>query len=147
MGGDRLLGIHAITAYGKQDDGLAAIQVDVEESEMPAKMYARGNIQNLHGLQELKLFDAGSQQSLTIYGTFPNGDDLDLINSTYLKLVSLNPKVVSVGEEGMLIAIGPGATYVTATYTLGAETLQITVLVSVAISDSGLIFGATHERT
>jgi hypothetical protein len=142
-GGSRLIGIHPVTAFGKvpgkEEYGLGAIQVDVEESELPTKLSVSGNMMSQYGPPGLRFFDAGSQQWLALIGTFPNGDILDVTNSTNLKLVSGNPKVVSVGEEGMLTSLGPGTTSITATYTLGAQTIQISVPASVTVSNSGLI--------
>jgi hypothetical protein len=113
--------------------------VDVEESEMPAKLSATGNMMSQYGPPGLRFFGAGSQQWLAIIGTFPNGDVLDVVNSTHLKLASENPKVVSVGEEGMLTSLGPGTASITATYTVGAQTMQISIPASVTISNSGLV--------
>src|SRR5258708_3119561 len=100
-GGSRLVGIHPVTAFGKvpgkEEYGLGGIQVDVEESELPTKLSVSGNMMSQYGPPGLRFFDAGSQQWLALIGTFPNGDILDVTNSTNLKLVSGNPKVVSVG--------------------------------------------------
>jgi hypothetical protein len=141
--GSPLIGKHSITAFGRvkgqEGYGLAAIDVDVEESDVPTKLSASGNMMSQHGPPGLRFFGAGAQQSLAISGKFPNGDEFDVTNSTYLKLVSANPKVVSVSEEGMLTSIGSGNTSITALYQLGAQTLQVSVPVSVAVSNSGLI--------
>jgi hypothetical protein len=142
-GGNRLIGVHPVTAFGKvpgkDEYVLGAIEVDVEESEMPAKLSATGNMMSQYGPPGLRFFGAGAQQWLAIIGTFPNGDVLNVINSTYLKLASENPKVVSVGEEGMLTSLGPGTASITATYSVGARTMQISVPASVTISNSGLV--------
>ncbi len=142
-GGNRLIGVHLVNAFGKvpgkNEPGLGAIEVDVEESEMPAKLSATGNMMSQYGPPGLRIFGAGSQQWLAIIGTFPNGDVLDVVNSTHLKLASENPKVVSVGEEGMLTSLGPGTASITATYTVGAQTMQISIPASVTISNSGLV--------
>lgn len=141
-GGNRLIGIHPVTAFGKvpgkQEYDLGAIEVDVEESEMPTKLSVSSN-GSQYGPPGLRFFDAGQEERLAIDATFPNGDVLDVINSTYLKLVSENPKVVGVGEEGMLTSLGPGTTRITAIYTLGAQTMQISVPAAVTISNSGLV--------
>lgn len=141
-GGNRLIGLSSITAFGKvtgkQEYELGAIQVDVEESEMPTKLAVGGNMVSQYGQPGLRFFAPGSQQHLAIIGTFPNGDVLDVINSSYLKLVSENPKIVGVGEEGWLTSLGPGTTSISATYTLGVQTVQISISASVAVSTSGL---------
>jgi hypothetical protein len=87
----------------------------------------------------LSFYGAGDQDSVAINAEFLNGDEFDVINSKYLKLTSGNPNVVNVGEEGWLTAIGPGSTTVTATYTLGGRTLQVSFPVSVSVPSVGLI--------
>ena len=141
-GGNRLIGIHPVTAFGKvpgkQEYGLGAIEVDVEESEMPAKLSVSSS-RSQYGPPGLRFFGAGEEEFLAIDATFPNGDVLDAINSTYLNLVSADPQVVRVGEEGRLTSFGPGATSITATYSFDGQTMQITIPASVTISNAGIV--------
>jgi hypothetical protein len=142
-GGSPLIGIQPITAFGKvlgkQEFGLGGIEVDVEESEMPTKLSAYSGGRSQYGPPGLKFFGAGQQESLVIAATFSNGDVLNVINSTYVRLISENPKVVSVGEEGILTSLGPGNTTITVSYALEAQTMQISIPVSVTISNSVIV--------
>ena len=139
--GSPLIGTHPLTAFGdlggKYD--LASIDVDVEEREMPTKLSVRGNMVRQYEPSRVSFYRAGEQDHIGIYAKFPNGDEFDVINSTYLKLVSGNANVVNVGEAGWLTAIGPGDTTVTATYTFGGRTLQLSFPVSVSVPQFGLI--------
>jgi hypothetical protein len=141
-GGSRLIGIQPVTVFGKipgkQEYGLGAIEVDVEESEMPTKLSVSSNM-GQYGAPGLKFFDAGQEEFIAIDATFPNGDVLDVINSAYLSLVSANPEVVRVGEEGRLTSFGPGATSITARYSFNGQTMQIAIPASVTISTSGIV--------
>jgi hypothetical protein len=139
--GSPLIGMHPITASGKLEGqyDLASIDVDVEEREMPTKLSIGGNMAGQYGPPEASFFEAGQQDSIRIFAKFPNGDEFDIINSTYLKLVSENPNVVNVGEAGRLTSIGPGKTTVTATYSFGGQTSQLSLPVSVSVPSVGLI--------
>ena len=140
-GGSALIGDHDVTAFGKvlgeADYVLASIALDVEEDEMPTKLSATSNFPL--GPQGAGFGAAGEQRVFEIYAEFPNGDEFDVTNSTYLKLVSGNPSVISVGEEGRVTSIGPGNTSVSAIYTFGGKTLQISIPVSVTVPTYGLI--------
>ena len=100
--GSPLIGTHPLTAFGdlggKYD--LASIDVDVEEREMPTKLSVRGNMVRQYEPSRVSFYRAGEQDHIGIYANFPNGDEFDVINSTYLKLVSGNPNIVNVGEAG-----------------------------------------------
>jgi hypothetical protein len=143
-GGSLLIGLHQITAFGKlagQDEyGLAAIDVDIEEREMPMSLSMRSNTRPQYRPSgSLSFYGTGEQDSVAIKAKFPNGDEFDVINSKYLKLTSGNPNVVNVGGEGWLTSIGGGNTTVTATYTLGERALKVSFPVSVSMPSKGLI--------
>ena len=101
---------------GQEGWGLGAVEVDVPPS--------------------LSFYDAGSQQTLGISAEFPNGDEFEVVNSTFLKLVSENPKVVKIGPEGWVTAFGPGSTSITATYTIGEKVTRTSIPVSVTVPGS-----------
>jgi hypothetical protein len=156
VGGASLIGIHPVTAFGKipgkEEYGLGAIEVDVEESDMPTKLEEFSN-GSTNGASGFRFFDVGQEDWLAIYGTFPNGDNLDLNGSTHLKVVSENAKVATV-SDGRVMAIGPGKTTLRATYSLGDESIQITVPVSVTVETTSLVlsprsldFGDLHVGT
>ena len=141
-GGNRLIGIHPITAFGKirgkEEYYLGVVEVDVEESEMPAKLEVSRNM-GQYAPPVLTFFDVGEEDRLAIHATFPNGDVRDVTNSTYVNIVSANPKLVRVGEEGSLTSLGPGSTSITVDYSLGAQTTQISIPASVTISNSVIV--------
>jgi hypothetical protein len=139
--GSPLIGKHSITAFGKlnaqNEYDLASIDLDVEEDEMPTKLSVAAN--GPIGLGGASFYAAGQQQSIAIYAKFPDGDEFDVTDSTHLKLVSENPNVVNVGEEGWLTSIGPGETSISATYSFGGQTLQVFLPVSVTVPAGGLV--------
>jgi hypothetical protein len=141
-GGGPLIGTHPVTAFGKvpgkKEWGLGAIEVDVEENEMPVSLSVTSSGAP-YGPSGLRFFNAGEEKPLRIYATFPSGEIRDVTNSNYLNLASADPKVVRVREEGGLTSFGPGATSVTVTYSLGAQTVQITIPAAVIISNSAIV--------
>jgi hypothetical protein len=143
-GGSRLIGLHQITAFGKlagqNEFGLAAIDVDVEEREMPTRLSMSSDTRpHSRPNASLSFYEAGQEERVAINAKFPNGDEFDVTNSKYLKFTLGNPNVVNVAGEGRLTSIGPGNTTVTATYTLGERDLKVSFPVSVSVSSMGLI--------
>ena len=106
---------------------------------MPKKWSIYSNMSSQYGPPGLTFYDAGSQETLDISGEFPNGDEFNVVNSTFLKLTSENPKVVKIGPEGWVTAFGPGHTSITATYTLGEQTMRTAIPVSVTVPRSNLV--------
>ena len=106
---------------------------------MPTKLSMRSNMRNQYGPPGASFYEAGQQDHIAIYANFPNGDEFDVINSSYLKLVSGNPNVANLAKEGWLTSTGPGKTTVTATYTFLGQTLQLSFPVSVSVPRVGLI--------
>jgi hypothetical protein len=90
------------------------------------------------GPTTLRFYGTGGQEFIAIEGSFPNGRQFDVSDSSYLKLVSDNPHVVSLSEGGTVTAIGPGNASVTATYELNGQTLRISVPASVTAQGSHL---------
>lgn len=137
--GSPLIGKHSITAFGKlngqNDYNLASMDLDVEEQQVPTKLSVVGNLSA--GPGGASFYAAGQQEFIAIYAQFPNSDEFDVIDSSYLKLVSENPNVVSLGERGMLTSVGPGQTSVTGTYTFHGQTLQVSLPVSVRVPTTG----------
>jgi hypothetical protein len=135
--GSPLIGKHSITAFGKLNgqDGydLASIDLDVEEQQVPTKLSVISNGGRAGGSFQA----AGEQQFVAIYAKFPNGDQFDVIDSSYLKLVSENPNVVSLGDRGTITSVGPGQTSITGTYTFRGQTLQVSIPYSVRVATSG----------
>jgi hypothetical protein len=136
--GSPLIGKHSITAFGKlngrNEYDLASIDLDVEEPQVPTKLSV---VSNLSGPGGVNFYAAGQQEYIAIYAQFPNGDQVDVIDSSYLKLVSENPNVVSIGERGTLTSIGPGTTSVIGTYTFQGQTLQVSLPVLVRVPTTG----------
>jgi hypothetical protein len=137
--GSPLIGKHSITAFGKlngrNEYDLASIDLDVEEQHVPTKLSVVGNLSRGQGGASFQA--AGEQEFIAIYAQFPNGDEFNVIDSSYLKLVSENPNVVSPGERGMLTSVGPGQTSVTGRYTFQGQTLQVSLPVSVHVPTTG----------
>lgn len=145
--GSPLIGKHDITAFGKIKGqnayNLASISLDVEEDELPTKLSVAGNgpagPYPPYRQQGAGFSTAGQQESISIYAQFPSGDQFDVVDSTYLKLVSGDRRVVDLGEEGWITSIGAGDTSITGTYTFGGQTLQVSLPVSVSVPTGGLV--------
>jgi hypothetical protein len=137
--GSPLIGKHSITAFGKlkgrNEYDLASIDLDVEEQQVPTKLSVVGNLSA--GPGGASFYAAGQQEFIAIYAQFPNGDNFNVIDSSYLKLVSENPNVVALGERGTLTSIGPGQTSISGTYTFHGQTLQVSLPVSVRVPTTG----------
>jgi hypothetical protein len=136
--GSPLIGKHSITAFGKlngrNEYHLASIDLDVEEPQVPTKLSVDSNLSGPGGVN---FYATGQQEFIAIYAQFPNGDNFDVIDSSYLKLVSENPNVVSIGERGTLTSVGPGQTSISGTYTFHGQTLQVFIPVSVRVPTTG----------
>jgi hypothetical protein len=136
-GGGTLIGAHSITAYGgsKEPDALAAVNIDVEEPDMPVKLLPEGTSMSLHGPdpKELRFFSAGVDERLSIYGRFPNGKEVDVTRSAHLQFLSRNTEVIRASSDGTITSVGPGSAYVIVTYTLDAQEIEVRIPVSVEI--------------
>jgi hypothetical protein len=142
-GGGPLIGVHSITAFGgsKEPHGLAAVNVDVEEPDMPVKLSAEGGSIGRHDPdpKELRFFWAGMDERLSIYGSFPGGKEVDVTESTHLQFLSRNSAVIRASSDGTITSVGPGSAYVMVTYALDAQKIQLLVPVSVEVPTTGII--------
>jgi hypothetical protein len=114
-----------------RDPDLAGTTVEIEEAELPSSLTVTGG--TLDRYQALKFYEAGQSERIEINAKFPNGHDLDITNSTYLKSESGNPFVILVADDGTVSSVGPGNSAVIVTYTVGGQQKRIFILVYVEI--------------
>jgi hypothetical protein len=139
-GGSHLIGFHTLGVAGaivgrKNGADLAAIDVDVEEPDLPLDIRAVGNYGPWNGppYQAVQFSSIGMDETPEIYGKFPGGREVDVTQSTHLSLVSGDPSVAHVLPDGRISSVGPGNTTVVYTYSLGAERKQVFVPVHVEV--------------
>ncbi len=98
-------GTYRLTAIGRATGGeveSAAINVDVEKLEEPVKIWAEpARIQFTH---------IGERIPIRVLGEFADRSNEELTRSTKTAYTSANPRVATVGEDGMIIAAGVGKT-------------------------------------
>lgn len=133
---------YMLTAVGTTTSGQKTesetILIDVERPDFPVSLSS-----NLQGLT----FQApGDKTPFVILATFSDGSVLDVSESSYVTYASANTSVVSVDANAMVTAVAAGSGSVTATYTRGPISLQISVPVKVppplTISPLAVNFGA-----
>lgn len=80
----------------------AAIKIDVEKLEEPVKIWAEpARVQFTH---------IGERIPIRVLGEFADRSNEELTRSTKTVYTSANPRVATVGEDGMIIAAGVGKT-------------------------------------
>jgi hypothetical protein len=135
--GQRLIGLQELTLFGtvvgRQDYAFAGVTVDVEEAELPISLTVARSIPN-----HLSVGDLGEEE-IAIYAKFPNHPEheINITGSTYLTLVSENPAVARVSDDGTITWTAPGQTRIVATYTVGTERKILYVPVTVEGSKKG----------
>lgn len=139
-GGRNLIGFHTLGVLGAiagRENGadLAAIDVDVEEPELPLEIRAVGNYGAWNGppYQAVQFFSIGTDETPEIYGKFPGGREVNLTQSTHLSLVSRDPSIAHVSPDGRISSVGPGNTTVVYIYSLSSERKQLFVPVHVEV--------------
>jgi len=126
-------GQYRLTAEGTTTTGQtaesASIIIDVERPDLPVS---------------LSTFPSGiflQQPSQTIplivMGTFADGSILDVTGSSYVSYTSGNTAVATVDQHGMVTAVAPGSGYIKATYSLGGNSVQVSVPVSFPATGGG----------
>src|SRR5258708_12012361 len=99
------------------------------------------------------LFESqGEQIPVHINARFSDGSSPDVTRSSNLSFSSSNNGVAIVDSMGLVTAIGAGTASVTASYTLGAQSIQVAVPVTVpsptlTLSTNGLVFGSQSVGT
>lgn len=137
-----------LTAFAATSDGQSAqsatILIDVERPDLPTSLSA---------LMPAIYFESqGEQSPVVVLGTFTDGSVLDVARSSNLSYVSSNTSIATVDSSGIVKAISTGATTVTATYTLGGKSVQMTISVRVpspvlAAAPSSLTFVGQNTGT
>ncbi|HUJ33231.1 MAG TPA: Ig-like domain-containing protein [Candidatus Acidoferrum sp.] len=120
------LGPHALTASGATSNQVVfsfPVVVDVERTDLP---------QALSPSMSTLIFSAqGDQFPLDVDATFSDGSYLDARASSYISYASSNTSVATVDAKGIVTSVAQGSATVTATYTLGGQSVQVSVPVSV----------------
>ncbi len=87
----------------------------------------------------------GGKLPFAVMGQFADGSVLDVTQSSYVTYASSNSSIASVDGFGTVKAEGPGRATISATYTLGANSRTLPILVDVSsaliISPPKLTFG------
>ncbi len=119
---------YTLTAMATTEAGesaAASIQIDVEVTDMPGRVYAR--------LPEL-VFDAdGDTSALTLQAGFFDGSVFDVTQSTRVAYASSDPAVATVDGAGVVSAVGPGYAEVRATY--GPAEANLAAVIPVQVPD------------
>lgn len=116
-------GVHTIIAEGTTSSGQnvqsAGIAVDVERADLPASLAA--------DTSALIFETQGQESSLVIYGSYADGTTQRVNESSLVTYASTNTNVAVVDSLGDVTAVGTGAATISVTYTLGSQTLQISI--------------------
>lgn len=131
-------GQYRLTAEGTtvagQDAHSASITIDVERPDLPNSLSSL--------LSGIILQTPAQTTPFIVLATFSDGSVLDVSGSPYLTYSSANTSVATVDTNGMVTAVAPGNGFITATYTLGGNNVQISVPVS--FPHSGVGTGTTN---
>lgn len=119
-------GSYAITAVGLNPAGVevasAPLNVTVERADLPAALIVDPSL--------LTFGFVGETQPFTLIGTFANGLQVDISNSTLLSFAFSNPNVATI-QNGIITAVGSGQTTITIQYGAAAATIAVTVPASI----------------
>jgi hypothetical protein len=131
---------YLLTAWGvtAQGDlvGSLAVAIDVERLDSPTQIMPEP--------RTIAFESQGEQLPIRIWGTFADGSYLDLTDSSSMAYASSNTGVAAVDATGIATAIGAGSASVTATYGLGAQSVNIAISVPppiLTLSPTTLAFG------
>ncbi len=120
-------GIYHITALGSTGLGSpvesASVAVDVERPDTPSLLTSQ--------VPKITFDSQGEQLPLEIDATFGDGTVLEVTSSTNMTYSVQGSRVASVDSMGIITAISPGATAITANYTQNSKSLQLTIPVVV----------------
>lgn len=118
----------ALSAVGTPKSGteflLDAVGILVERPDLPRKLAANHSV--------VYFSHAGAQDRNSLEGTFPDGSRVLLTNSKYLTYSSDHLDVATIGDQGVVTAVGPGSASITITYgnaTIGAVAIRVPVFV------------------
>jgi hypothetical protein len=121
---------YAISAMGltvsDQNVESDAIWIDIERPDMPASIAAATN--------SLEFIATGQELPINLLGTFANGSELYITESSHVTYASSDTKIVTVASDGIVTAGAPGYAVVTATYTNNGRAIRGFIGITVASS-------------
>src|SRR5260370_21749764 len=120
-------GKYMLTAWGtttaNQVQASAPITVDVERMDLPTNLTASKT--------EVTFRSQRKKAPLGISGKFADGSVVDLTMSSNLAYTSSNTSVATVDNNGVVTAVAAGNASITATYGQGAQSVHVSVPVTV----------------
>jgi hypothetical protein len=120
---DIALGKYLLTAEGTtvggQDAKSTSVTVDVERADLPIGISP--------SMSTIAFATPTQTTPLPIFATFSDGTVLDASRSSYLTYTSSNIQVVTVDGNGIVTAVCAGTSSISATYTLGANSVQTSI--------------------
>ena len=123
---DMLPGKYAIAAMGRtvsNEEVMVATEVVVERIELPTKLSVR--------MSMIRFMNLGDEDPLRILADLPGGEVVDVTRSSLVTYTSSNPRVASVDEHGVVMAVSAGSASITATYTHGDASRRVVIPVTV----------------
>ncbi len=121
------IGSHLLTAWGTTGAGqmVASIPltIDVERPDVPTRLSVNPS--------QVTFQSQGQKLPLHISGTFSDGSVLDVTRSSNLAFAASDTSVASVDKNGIVRAVAKGNASITATYTLGTQSVHVSVFVTV----------------
>jgi Big-like domain-containing protein len=121
------LGSHRLTVEGTPRSGrepiFAAVEIDVERSDVPISMSAM--------LSGINLDSPGEQIPLEVLVHYLDGSTYPATSSSRVSFSSANTEVATVDASGQVTAVAPGIGLITVKYTQGDNKLSIGVPVQV----------------
>jgi hypothetical protein len=134
------LGTHRLSAQGTPTSGGALVStqvsIDVERPDFPSDISS-----TLPGLQ---IDSPGEQSRLVLYAGFQDGSTWRVSASPYVTFTSSNTAVATVDSSGLVTSVATGGGFITAVYTVGSNSLQVSIPVNVAAA-SGAAGGNTSN--
>jgi len=140
--------VYSLSADGLTQAGQsvtsAPIQIDVERPDLPTSLSATDS--------GVSLETQGGQSHLRILASFLDGSQIDVTQSTLISYASSNPGTATVDSSGTVTAVAAGSSTLTVTYTLGSQSIQISIPVTVQLpmlgtAPSSLTFAAQNIGT
>lgn len=135
---------YMVSAVGKTENGQEAAAEIILDVEMPDSSTHGSPAQNADPsvstataekltahLASLSLESQGQQYPLTFIATYSNGAEVNVTESSRLVLRSANPNIAKVDTSGMVTAVNPGETTITAIYLEGGRSVRVNVPVTV----------------
>ena len=115
-------GKYAISAMGRtvaNEQVIVGAELLVERTEIPTKLSTR--------YSECRFMTLGNELPLSIQAELPGGEVVDVTQSSNITYSSSDPRVASVDENGIVMAVSAGNATLTATYTQGNVTRRLVI--------------------